>query len=392
MPVTVLQLQRRDSASDLAGLLRELALAAGESDRRGDLPQGVIETVQRSGLAALTVPARLGGGGADFATALATIRQVGGACASTGLILAMQWIQHAVIARSPVWPVPLAERLGRDAVRNGALVNALRVEPALGTPSRGGLPETTARRVPEGWSISGRKIYSTGAPHLAWMLVWARDDAAEPRVGTFLVPGGSPGIRIEHTWDQLGLRASASHDVVFEDVIVPADHAVDLRPAAEARPADLHQIAWNTLAIGALYTGVAEAALEWSLRFLRERVPANLGSALATLPRVQEAVGRIEGRLAANRRILESAARATDLGDPPAAEESGVLKVVLAENAVSAVEEAVRLSGNHALARANPLERHLRDVLCARIHAPQEDAAHLAAGRRALLAGTGALR
>jgi alkylation response protein AidB-like acyl-CoA dehydrogenase len=65
--------------------------------------------------------------------------------------------------------------------------------------------------------------------------------------------------------------------------------------------------------------------------------------------------------------------------------ELGLVKTVAADNAIAAVQEAVALCGNHALARSNPLERHLRDVLCARIHTPQPDAALLAAGRAALI-------
>jgi len=64
--------------------------------------------------------------------------------------------------------------------------------------------------------------------------------------------------------------------------------------------------------------------------------------------------------------------------------ETDLLKVVIADNAIEAVQEAVALCGNHALARSNPLERHLRDVLCARIHTPQADSAYLAAGRARL--------
>jgi alkylation response protein AidB-like acyl-CoA dehydrogenase len=136
--------------------------------------------------------------------------------------------------------------------------------------------------------------------------------------------------------------------------------------------------------VPAVYTGVARAARDWIIGFVRTRAPGSLGAPLATLARVQEAAGRIEGLLAANARITAALAGAADAGLPPAASEAGVLKVVLANNAVRAVEEATLLAGNHAHDRALPLERHWRDVQCARMHAPAEDAAHLAAGRAAL--------
>ena len=89
---------------------------------------------------------------------------------------------------------------------------------------------------------------------------------------------------------------------------------------------------------------------------------------------MQEAVGKIEARIVVNERLIAG----------PVWGDVDLLKTVMAENAIAAVQDAVSLCGNHALARANPLERHMRDVLCARIHSPQADSAHLAAGRARL--------
>jgi alkylation response protein AidB-like acyl-CoA dehydrogenase len=269
-------------------------------------------------------------------------------------------------------------------VRDGALINVLRVEPALGTPARGGLPAAIARRTATGWSVSGHKSTATGSPGLAWMLVFARTDEAEPCMGSFLVPSAAPGVTITETWDQLGLRASGSHDVVFDNVAIPADHAVDVRPPAGWAVADPWGAAWSTMAIAALYNGVARAARDWLVWFLRDRVPSNLGASLATLPRMQDAVGEIEGLLMANDRLVASAAAAQDRGEIVPPVEFGMIKTVAAENAIRAVQRAVEISGNPGLSRANPLERHLRDVLCARIHTPQVDTARLAAGKLAL--------
>lgn len=364
-------------------LVAELAEHATAVDRNGAFPWESLDALHAAGVLALTARVADGGAEAGLSEVAETVRRAGRGCASTALILAMQ-LSHLRIAARSDWPEHLREQVGRSAGRFGALINALRVEPALGSPARGGLPETIARRTAEGWSISGRKIYSTGSPGLTWMLVFARTDEAEPRTGQFLVPARSDGVRIEESWDQLGLRGSGSHDVVFQDVEIPADHAVDLRaPADWARP-DPVGAAWSALLIGALYTGVAEAARDWTIGFLRGRTPANLGAPLATLPRMQEAVGRIEALLLANRRLLGCAAADTDAGRPPAPQESALLKTIAAENAIGAVQAAMQLAGNHGLSRANPLERHLRDVLCARVHTPQPDAAFIAAGRLAL--------
>jgi alkylation response protein AidB-like acyl-CoA dehydrogenase len=365
--------------SDLA-FVRGIAGFAGEVDRTGGFPRQSLDILQHQQLLGITARMEDGGENAGLRRASDLVRQVGRGCASTGLIFSMQ-LTHLRNSTGAKWPQHLREQVGRSAVREGALINALRVEPALGSPARGGLPETVARRTPSGWSMTGRKIYSTGVPGLTWMLVFARTDGDDPRMGLFLVPGANPGIRIEETWDQLGLRGSGSHDVVFDGATIPHDHAVDVRLPAQWKQKDADGAAWSGLMVGSLYTGVAEAARDWIVAFLRNRVPANLGKPLATLPRMQEAVGRIEALLLTNRRLIAGAAADTDAGMPPTTAESGLVKTITAENAISAVQEAVQLAGNHALSRDNPLERHLRDVLCARVHTPQPDAALTAAGR-----------
>ncbi|GLW64068.1 hypothetical protein Arub01_23120 [Actinomadura rubrobrunea] len=271
-------------------------------------------------------------------------------------------------------------RVRRSSLDGVALINALRVEPDLGTPARGGLPATTAARDGDGWTLRGRKIYSTGAPGLSWLLVWARTDDPEPAVGSFLVPSRVPGVRVERTWDHLGMRATRSDDVVLDGVRVPADHAVDVEPASARPPRPGGAFpAWNALLISAVYDGVARAARDWLVGYLNERTPANLGRPLAALPRFQAAVGRIEALLAANRALLAAAAR-----DEHDADGAALAKHTVTGNAVRSVEIGLSLIGNPGLSRRNPIERHYRDVLCARIHTPQDDTVLTGAGAAAL--------
>lgn len=366
---------------------RELSLTfaktASHYDAGTEFPHENIWLVHQAGLTALTAPVELGGHGANLAEAAEVIRLIARGEPSTALILIMQYISLATLPASR-WPAHLVRRVIGDAVENGALVNALRVEPELGTPIRGGLPATTARRVADGWSISGRKIYSTGIEGLTWAIVWAKTDEDDVRLGGFLVPVDAPGFRIEKTWNPLGMRATGSHDAVLDEVVVPLDHAVDVRLPSGWDARGEGQAAWFGMLPGALYTGVAEAARDWLVRFLKERVPTNLGQPLSTVPRIQQAVGDIEELLAVNRRLIASAARDIDEGRVVSQAESGLIKVVTTENAILAVEKALKLTGNHGVSRNNPLERHHRDVLCGRIHSPQEDTVRVGAGKLAL--------
>jgi alkylation response protein AidB-like acyl-CoA dehydrogenase len=365
-------------------LAPRFAVRAGLHDREASFPFENFKEVSEAGLLALTVPAALGGGGAGAREAARVLGIFAKADPSTALVLSMHYIQHLVMARSQRWPVRLARKLAKETVEGVALINALRVEPELGSPARGGLPATIARRTETGWRLTGRKIYSTGAPILKWYAVWAKTDEPEIRVGLFLVPAGLPGSRIEETWDHLGLRASGSHDVIFEDVAFPLDYEIDVRKPEEWATPDFTQGILSAILVSSIYDGVARAARDWLVQFLKERVPANLGAPLASLPRAQEILGAIEARLAVNARLIDSFAGDFDDGVLLDATEASAIKLTVTNNAVAAVEDALSLSSNHGLTRANPLERHYRDVLCGRVHTPQDDATRVTLGRLAL--------
>ena len=365
-------------------LAARFAERAALHDREASFPFENFDDLSSEGLLALTVPSALGGIGAGARDTAKILGIFGKACPSTALVLSMHYIQHLVMSRSTRWPGRLSRKLAQETVAGVAMINALRVEPELGSPARGGLPATTARRTETGWRLTGRKIYSTGAPILKWYAVWAKTDEAQTRVGLFLVRAGLPGTRIEETWNHLGLRASGSHDVIFEDVAFPLDYEIDVRKPEEWAIPDFTQGILSAILVSSIYDGVARAARDWLIQFLKERVPANLGAPLASLQRAQEILGAIETRLAVNARLIDSFSRDFDDGvllDPV---EASAIKLTVTNNAVAAVEDALSLSSNHGLTRANPLERHYRDVLCGRVHTPQDDATRVTLGRVAL--------
>jgi alkylation response protein AidB-like acyl-CoA dehydrogenase len=380
--------------STLDEIVGTIAARAGEHDRDATFPHEAFDLLHSAGVLNLTVPSALGGTGAGLAESCHVVEAVAMGDASVALVLSQHLMYHAYLA-SPAacWPAEVHERVQRSSIEGVALINALRVEPELGSPARGGLPATTAERLPNGdWRLRGRKIYATGIPRLRWLAVWARTDDAEPLVGTFLVPRYTAGIDVVETWDHLGMRATRSDDVVFDGAVIPADHAVDIRlPSDHAGSYSVAQLAWNGLILSALYQGVARAARDWLSLYLHQRIPTNLGAPLATLPRFQEALGRIEARLLTNDRLIDGAAREVDAGGDAAraaADTSSIVKHTVTTNAIDSVSEAVALIGNPGLSRHNPLERHLRDVLCSRIHSPQDDTILVGAGRAALARAT----
>jgi len=354
----------------LERISEQLAASAHIYDESGEFPHDNFKLLHEHGLLTLTVPKALGGGGASLSQARSVISAIAKGEPSTALILVMQYLQHARLQDNLNWPQALRLQVAQDAIRDGALINALRVEPDLGTPARGGLPATVARRTSAGWRISGRKIYSTGSHGLTWFSVWARSTDEDPLIGAWLVHKDTPGISIIEDWDHLGMRATCSHEVVFDNVLVPLDHAVSVSRWSAPQPElDGDGFLWMSVLLSSVYDGVAQAARDWLVGWLETRKPSNLGAALSTLPRFQEAVGHIDTLLFANRSLLDAAA-----GGHTPTSNAAQLKYLVTGNAIRAVELAIEAAGNPGLSRQNPLQRHYRDVLCSRVHTPQNDA------------------
>ena len=390
-----------DAARSVASGLAE---RADEYDRLARYPKESIDELWHSGLWALSIPEEFGGIGASLADASEVAKIVGGADASVALI----YLWHVAQLRmaNAYWPEQWRDRMNADAPL-GPVANALRVEPELGTPTRGGVPATKAVRAlaPDGlpaWRLNGTKIFSTGSNGLQWMGVWAattEEDEGGVQVGTFLVPKGTPGVEIvEGSWNHLGIRASASHDVQFHDVLIPIDNVVGLTPftgvdAAFSRPDPAGTTAWVSVIEASINIGVVKAARDFFVRFLNERAPTNLGAPLATLDRFQQAVGEIELAIYENETLVANIARRGDElaagadAAPIGRSELGLVKVATSRNAVRAIELAISLIGNPGLSANDPLQRHYRDALCSRAHTPQADMVLGGTGKAALAGG-----
>lgn len=358
--------------------LARIAAAGREADRTGAFPAEGIALVQAAGLLQATVATRYGGPGGTQDTLVEIISQLGRADPSVALIVSMTLANHLTQAERGHWP----EAIYRDLVAQGRhrpiLLNAARVEPELGSPSRGGLPQTLARRTATGWAITGAKRFVTGSEGLTHFLVWASTDETPARVGTFIVPAGSPGLRIERNWDSLGMRATSSHDVHFDAVEVPEGAVLDLVAAGQGQQDNLGH-ATLTLGLTSIYLGVAEAAAEAFARFAHERIPANLGRPIAETERIIATAGEID--------LLVGSAR-TFLFDALAHHRADALhlmrvRLVIGRQLQTAVGLAVKALGNPGLGAELGLARHFRDIQAVLVHAPQEDTALQILGRGA---------
>ncbi len=359
--------------------LARIAAAGRVADRNGSFPAEGIQAVQDAGLLQATVARRYGGPGGGMDQLVQIISQIGRADPSVALIVTMTLANHLAQADRSHWPEDYYRQIVAEGRSRPILLNAARVEPDLGSPARGGLPQTRARRTATGWAISGTKRFVTGSEGLTHFLVWATTDESPARVGTFIVPAETPGITIIHNWDSLGMRATSSHDVAFDNVAVPLGQVLDLVEAGKGQQDNLGH-AVLTLALTSIYLGAGEAAAEAFARFAHDRVPANLGRPIAETERIQTAAGEID--------LLVGSAR-TFLFDALAHHRHDPLHLMRARLSVgrqlhAAAGLAVKTLGNPGLASELGLERNFRDLQAVLVHAPQEDTVLTILGRSAL--------
>ena len=376
-------------AIDLArALAAEVAARADAADRAGALPAEDVAALRDGGYLALAVPVEHGGRGASLLTCVAAQMELAKGSASTALVAAMQHqvIGHQRETRS--WRPEAYARIMAEAAA-GALLNHLGSEPQMGSPSRGGLPATTATPAPDGERllVNGHKTWCSGGRHLTHLLVRAR---LGEEAGVVLVRqelADVPGLEWVETWQgALGLRASDSHDAVFRDVAVRHEDVIE---AGEQKAAPN---VWFATLLAAVYLGAALAARDAVVGYALERTPSALGRPIATLPSIQRQIGEIDVVLSAARALLlEVAGEWPGADGRPGTSERGAFmaRVAAAKAAVTtaaheATAKALQVAGGAGITRALPLERYFRDVRPAAMQPPAGDTAYEMVGRAAL--------
>ena len=342
-------------------LAERFAARAAVHDRDGTFPVDDFADLRDSGFFGLMAPARLGGAGAGFAEYADIAYELARGNGATALIFNM----HASVtgALSGISD-ELAETLGlppealvtRDthlkAAAGGSWFAVAMSERGAG--SRLSRMTTTYEPVDGGYRIVGAKTFCSGAGHADAYLIAARSAADPTRVSQFLVPGGD-GLRVEPSWDALGMRATASHDLHI-DVTVPASA---LLGGVEGLALAVAQLAphWMVASYAAVYVGVARAAVDAAVAHVKAR-------GLDGLPAVRSRIGRADAAVAAAHLTVREAARRVDEAPGDAETNRWVwrAKLLAGTTAAEVAASMLEASGTSAMRRGNPLERLYRDA------------------------------
>jgi len=360
-------------------LAKQFSSRADEADLNGILPIEDVQALKESGYLILSIPQEYGGFGLSLRDCLAAHLELAQGSASSAMVAGMQLHLFGHEREISSWPLAQFERLCKLAV-GGGLFNAVASEPELGSPSRGGLPATTAHKTAEGYRLNGHKTWATGGKHLTHMVVRCQleDDPA-----LLLVLQEMPGIEWKDTWhDALSLRATESNDVYFKDVLVPHDHLIT---HGSTQKPSLN--AWFPMVMATTYLGEAIAARNAVIQFALERVPTALGKSIATLPKIQRQIGEIDLALQSAKALLFEVA--TEWTGLPEGRNQQYPRIVAAKTcavnaANEATQKALQVAGGTSITKTLPLERYFRDVRAGSMQPPSGDTALEAIGRNAI--------
>ena len=357
---------------------------AAVHDAAGTFPVENFAAMRESGYAHMTLPATYAGEDVSLLELCACQEQLAQGCAGTAIGVNM----HLFTLASMAADAALLPTGPQAQVAMGLRAIGERRSYVSGSFSETGqagayfLPATQARRAPGGWVVRGRKAYASNWPvaEVVSALVQVVDTAAGPaRVAMVSVPKGTPGLSSPGagSWEVLGMRASGSYAVEWEDVFVAEMLMPPSRPAASFFAEMSAFGAWFNVSVSAVYTGVAQAAIDWVTAFLRERRPAGVvgGRSLRHMPGLQYQLGEMVALTAASRGLIRASAEdwgARAWGPEEAASRGGICKYVCTNNAVRVVGLAMDIAGGPGLFRSGGLERLYRDVRAGKAHPPSD--------------------
>ncbi|HET7656736.1 MAG TPA: acyl-CoA dehydrogenase family protein [Bacillales bacterium] len=362
---------RQRQLLDRAGQLADRFAERSEGfDQESQFPFANFHDLKEEGFLSLTIPKEYGGQSLPLYDFLLVLERLAQGDASTALGLGWHLGILMDLAERREWKENVFEELCREVVDKGVLVNRAATEPATGSPTRGGKPETLAKRKDDQWVLSGRKTFTTMAPGLNYAIVTASIEDSD-EVGGFIVPCEHEGVTIKETWDTLGMRGTRSDDFIMKDVVLPKKSLVEIH---ETKGKKRSPMGW-LLHIPATYIGVAAAAKDFAVQFAKDYSPNSLPGPIKDVPHIQQKIGEMELELLKVRALLYSVAERWD-NDPdirPSMQaDLAAVKTVGTNAAVQVVDLAMRVVGGRSISRSMPLERYYRDVR-AGIHNPPND-------------------
>ncbi|MGE0682636.1 MAG: acyl-CoA dehydrogenase family protein [Candidatus Binatia bacterium] len=362
--------EREQRFTDLAATLAdEFAPRAAHYDETETFPHENYARLRESGYTVLTIPEELGGMGANVLERIKAQERLAQGCGATALAINMHFnVMGLAIDMWRRFKAPNTEALLKKIANERLICGGSASEPDNAVPVL--RPKATARRVDGGWVVNARKIFSTQSIVLdRYFTEAACDNGSEKAtIITFLIPRDTPGFIVKDDWHTMGMRSTASNSTELKDAFVPESCMILERPVY-TRGGVTDTFLRAPFTIGSVYIGIAIAARNFVVDFMRERPRFPLKKPMSHLPSVYNKVGEMDMLIESARAVMWKAAAEVEQEHPRTwARKSVAARMVAMENSARVVDLALRAVGGASYFKRLPLERYYRDVRAGLYH------------------------
>jgi len=348
------QKQVRDVARDFAQA--ELGDKIAPFDERHEFPHAIVAKLGPLGFLGVLVPEEYGGAGLDYVSYALIVEELNRGDASVGITM---WAHnslctnHVALFASPAQKAKWLPRLA-----HGEILGAWGLtEPGSGSDAAA--LRTRAERRDGGYVLNGSKAFITNASVGALAVVMARTDPTKDAKGisAFVVEKGTPGFSAGTPYRKLGLHASDTAELIFEDARVPADQVLGAEGQGFVQA--MQVLEGGRIAMAAMAVGIAQAAVDAAVKYMKQRTA--FGKTLAEFNGLQGMIAELATEVEVARLLLLRAAYLKDSGRP-AMHAAAMAKVFASEAAMKAATKAVQIHGGAGYITEFPVERIFRDA------------------------------
>ena len=340
----------------------EVAPGAEERDEKEEFPLELWKKCGELGLTGIVFPEEYGGVGADYTSYAITIEELSRVDASLGVTISA----HTSLGSNPIYKFGTEEQKQKYLVplATGEKMAAFGLTESM-AGSDASATRTTAVKDGNEYVINGSKIFITNGYYADTYIVTAQMDKSKGHRGiaAFIVEKGTPGFSFGKKEKKMGIRSSATYELVFEDVRVPAENL--LGEEGQGFKIALTTLDYGRIGIAAQALGIAQGAFDQALKYAKERV--QFGKPISQFQAIQFKLADMETQITAARLMVYKACELATAGKP-VSQAAAMAKVFAAEVANYVTKEAVQNFGGYGYTREYPVERMMRDAKITEIY------------------------
>lgn len=341
---------------------KEVKPLAAEIDETERFPEETVRKMARLGMMGIPVPVEYGGAGGNNIHYTMAVEELSRVCATTGVILSA----HTSLCVAPIMEHGTPEQKAKylPKLASGEWLGAFGLtEPNAGTDASA--QQTTAVRDGDHYVLNGSKIFITNAGHADVYVIMAMTDKSKGTKGisAFIVEKDFPGFSVGKKEKKMGIRGSATCELIMENCIVPAENL--LGQEGKGFSIAMKTLDGGRIGIASQALGIAQGALDETVRYVKER--KQFGKPLAKFQNMQFQLAELATKIDAARLLVRKAADKKDRKEPYSVD-AAMAKLFAAETAMETTTKAVQFHGGYGYTREYPVERMMRDAKITEIY------------------------